>query len=166
MRLFDIAQDIERLLDASVGEGGEINEEALVQLEALEGTRDAKVLATCRYLIGQEAEADAIEAQATALDEYPKRLRERAQIHRNHAARLKRYVESNVPVGTKIADDCVSISWRRSEKLEVDVDALELPVEYCRVKYEPMKPEIKEAIKRGETVYGCRLTQRMNLVVK
>ena len=160
MKLFDISQQIEALLDASVDrETGEIVETALAELEALEEARDTKALHVAAYLVGQRLEAEAIKSQA-------KRLSERAAIHARHADRLEVYLEGHVPVGAKLSDSRVQIAWRKSEAVEVDCDALELPLEFCRTTYAPMKPEIKAALKTGQQVHGCRLVTRQSIQVK
>lgn len=158
MRLFEISERLEHLLNLSVDENGEINEAALEELTALEEARDAKALAVASYIVGQEAEADAIEATA-------KRLRERAAVHRRHAARLRQYVESCVPAGEKISDDRVSISWRKSQAVRV-VDEAAIPDEHWRYTREVDKAAIRDALKAGEAVPGCELEHRTALVIK
>lgn len=160
MRLYDISQAIEALLDASVDrETGEINEAALAELEALEEQREAKALAVAAYLVGQRLEADAIKAQA-------KRLAERAAVHARHADRLERYLESHLAVGEKLSDARVALSWRKSRAVEVDCDPTELPEEYCRIRCEADKTALKAALESGEQVKGVRLVERQNLQVK
>lgn len=160
MRLYDISQAIEALLDASVDrETGEINEAALAELEALEEQREAKALAVAAYLVGQRLEADAIKAQA-------KRLAERAAVHARHADRLERYLESNLAVGEKLSDARVAISWRKSRAVEVDCDPTELPEEYVRIRCEADKAALKAALESGEQVKGARLVERQSLIVR
>ena len=158
MRLFQIHDAIEQLLNASVdAETGEINEAALAELDQLEESRDARALAVAAYSVGQDAEADAIDATA-------KRLRERARIHRAHAARLREYIAANVTPGAKLADDKVAISWRRSESVEI-TDEQQLPQALLRVTVEPDKVAIKAALKAAP-VPGARLVSRQNVVIR
>lgn len=159
VRLFDIAAQIEALLNASVDpDTGEVREEALAELDALETARDEKALAVAAYLLGQEAEADAI-------DETAKRLRARAQVHRNHAERLRRYLADHLPAGTKLADARVKIGWRKSRAVRV-VEPEKLPEPYWRVVREVDKRAVGDALKSGAEVPGCELEDRLNLVVK
>lgn len=159
MRLFDIAAEIESLLNASVNpETGEIEEAALAQLAELEMARDEKCLAVAAYAVGQEREAEAIEEQA-------KRLRARAAVHANHAARLRAYVAEHLPVGTKIADARVALSWRKSVAVEI-TDTDKLPAQFWRVRSEPAKSDVSEALKAGEEVAGAQLVTRHALVIK
>lgn len=158
MKLFQISERIEHLLNLSVDENGEINEAALDELAELEEARDAKALAVAAYALGQEAEADAIEATA-------KRLRERAAKHRRHAARLREYIACNVPAGEKLADDRVEIAWRKSQAVRV-VDESAIPDEHWRYTREVDKAAIRDALKAGASVPGCELENRTSLVIK
>lgn len=160
MRLYDISQQIEALLDASVDrDTGEINEAALAELESLEEQRATKALAVAAYLVGQRLEADAIKAQA-------KRLAERAAVHARHADRLERYLEANLSVGEKLSDARVAISWRKSRAVEIDCDPTELPEDYCRIRCEPDKASIRAALEAGENIDGARLVERHAIQVR
>lgn len=159
MRLFEIHEAIEALLNASVDrETGEVCEEALAELEALEHARDAKALAVAAYLLGQEAEAEAIEATA-------KRLAQRAAVHRRHAERLRRYLADHLEPGQTLADDRVAISWRRSQAVVVD-DADAVPDDYCAIERRPRRSLIGAALKAGEDLPGAHLEARTHLVVR
>jgi len=160
MRLFEIDYQIEALLNASVDrETGEINEDALAELEALEVQRDDKALAVAAYIVGQEAEAEAVKAQA-------KRLADRAAKHERHAERLREYLQAHLPTGTKLRDERVEIGWRKSTAVEIDVETAELPPEMCRVTVAPDKRAIGDALKAGEEVKGCRLVQRQSVQIR
>lgn len=159
MRLFEISEKIEALLNASVDpETGEIIEVALDALEELEEARDAKALAVAAYALGQEAEADAIRATA-------KRLQERAAVHERHAARLRQYIADHIVPGEKLSDARVAISWRKSEAVVIDDEAA-LPDPFFRYTRTPAKDEIKRTIKSGIGVDGAHLESRMNVVIK
>ena len=160
MKLFEIDAQIEALLNASVDrETGEIDEAALAELEALEVARDEKALAVAAYAIGQQAESEAVRAQA-------KRLSERAAKHERHATRLVEYLQAHLPVGTKLRDERVEIGWRKSSAVEIDVDVAELPPEVCRVTVAPDKRAITEMLKAGDEVKGCRLVTRQHIAVQ
>lgn len=128
------------------------------ELAALEEARDTKALAVAAYALGQEAEADAIEATA-------KRLRERAAVHRRHAARLREYVAANIAPGEKLADDRVALSWRKSQAVRV-ADESSVPDDYYRYSREIDKAQIHDALKAGTEVPGCEMETRQSLVIK
>jgi hypothetical protein len=161
MKLYEIDAQIEALLNASVDrETGEIDEAAMEELAALEVARDEKALAVAAYIIGQEAEAEAVKAQA-------RKLTERAAKHERHAERLRLYLAAHLPVGTKLRDDRVEIGWRKSTAVEVDEGAADrLPSGLLRISVSPDKTAIRKVLDAGHEVEGCRLVQRTALVVK
>ena len=160
MKLAEVDLEIERIITEEIDrETGELSSEVEARLDALTMERDRIMLYLARVIIGEECEA-------TAVEQHAKRLADRVRIHRNHADRLRAFVETRLEPGKKLSDDFAQIGWRRSESVEVSVDALELPLEYCRTTYAPAKAEIKEALKRGETVHGCRLVTRQSIQVR
>jgi hypothetical protein len=56
---------------------------------------------------------------------------------------------------------------RKSTKVTVDIETNKLPTEFKTVKVteSPNKTAIKDAIKRGEDVTGCELTEVLNLKI-
>ena len=120
--------------------------------------RDAKCLAVAAYAVGQEREADAIAEQA-------KRLQARAAVHANHARRLRAYIADNLPVGMKLEDERVALSWRKSQAVEI-TDEAKLDESFWRVRREVAKSDVGEALKAGETVAGAQLVTRWNLVIR
>lgn len=157
--LFHLDAEIEAVLGATVDrETGEVSEEGLALLESLERERDSKALAVAGYIVGLECEAEAVKAQA-------KRLAERAARHARHADRLRAYLEGHIPRGTKLRDATVEIGWRKSTAVEVD-DGATLPESLQRVTVTPDKKAIGDALKAGAEVPGCRLVERVNLVIR
>lgn len=145
-------------MNSSVDENGEISDAGLAALEELELSRDQKALACAAYALGCFAEADAVEMNA-------KRLADRARMHRNQGVRLTNYIEANLPVGTKLRDDRVSLGWRKSTAVEVTDESL-IPEECWRVKREIAKSEISAALKEGREVPGAQLITRNRLSIK
>lgn len=56
--------------------------------------------------------------------------------------------------------------WFRNSEQVVVMDWVELPDEYCRIKREPDKTKIKEAIKSGQQIDWCGIIQNHNLIIK
>jgi len=56
--------------------------------------------------------------------------------------------------------------WFRTSEQVVVADWAELPDEYCRIKKEPDKTKIKEAIKWWTQIDGCGIVQNHNLIIK
>jgi hypothetical protein len=161
MRLFEIVDGVQNLLELSVSrETGEISEEGLAALSALEMDLSEKLINTALYLKGVEAERDAVAKAA-------KELADRAKIHTRQADRLRKYLADNMErVGHEgLSDPRVKLGWRSSTAVVVDADA-SLPVELLCVKTAPDKKAIGELLKSGTEVEGCRLETRKNLQVK
>ena len=163
MRLFEIVDGVQHILELSVSrETGEISEEGLAALSALEMDLAEKLVNTALYLKGVEAERDAVAKAA-------KELADRAKIHTRQADRLRKYLSDNMErVGHEgLSDPRVKLSWRTSTAVVCDEDArFFLPVELLAVKTSPDKKAIGELLKSGTEVEGCRLETRKNLQVK
>jgi len=66
--------------------------------------------------------------------------------------------------GNRYSGDTVSISWRKSERVEVD-DMDTLPDQYTRVKVEADKTAIKSALKAGESIEGARIVASSSIQI-
>ncbi len=160
MRLSEIDAEIEGLLARGVDpETGEITDECMANLEALEIERERKLLDIAVYMMGEEAEAKAVE-------EHAKAMATRARTHRNRATRLRRFLSEQIPNGSKLRDDRVRISWRNSERVDVDEDA-DLPERFLRrPPPAPDKTALRNALKSGQEIPGARLLSGASIQIK
>lgn len=161
MKLFEISEALERVIFDSTDVNGEISDEGLEAITEIEGEMKAKATNVALYIMGELAEAKAVE-------EHAKRLQERVRSHKNRAAKLKSYLERTLlhDLGQEVIDDPrVKIAWRKSQAVVVDEDAA-LPPELTRVKVEPDKVAIKERLKSGMAIEGCTLEDRVSMVLK
>ena len=159
MRLFQISQQIEQILAAAVDqETGEIGEAAIAALDELELARDKRCLEIAAYLKGEEAEGEAVKAQAKA-------LLARAKRHESRAERLRDYIEQHMTPGERLRDDRSELSWRKSQAVQI-VDEKAIQAEYLSTVVEVDKAGLKGALKAGAEVPGAELVNRMNLQVK
>lgn len=152
----------ERLSEAFDEDTGEILDEELVnaimdEISALDVAREKKIEGA--LLMRQEA----LEEAASIANEI-KRLTAAKKQRERRADRLKNYAEMAL-AGEKFKTDMISVSYRKSEAVEI-TDETSLPVNFWKVKKEPMKTEIKKAIKRGEDVAGAVLVKKMNMIIK
>lgn len=62
----------------------------------------------------------------------------------------------------------IKLSTRKSKQVVIDYDVNDLPKQYKVVKVTETadKIAIKKAIESGETVYGCRIVENINLTIK
>ena len=123
--------------------------------------RDAKIENIGCWIKNLESDADALKAEA-------KNMADRAKRAERKADSLKRYLTAALD-GEKFTSTRCAISWRRSVSVEIDeAEVPELPEQYIRTKttIEPDKTAIKDALKAGEIIEGCRLVERNNISIK
>lgn len=114
------------------------------------------------WIKNQAAMADAIRAEE-------KSLAERRKAIENRIEKVKAYVAHVVAKqpNRRFETPRVSLSLRKSSHLEID-DGAPIPEDYMTIKhmYQPDKIAIKQAIKAGETITGCRIVSEEKLQVK
>lgn len=162
MKLFQLADQIELILAQQVDEHGEVTEETLAALSALEMEREKVALSIAAYIKGELAEAVGIEHVADGLTS-------RAAKHRRRAESLTRYLDTYCERGQALEDANAEIVWRKSSAVVV-FDAAKLPSDCFRYKPvplpEPDKKVIGDRLKTGETVPGAALEKRETLKVR
>jgi len=136
----------------------ELEQELLINQEQLQtkGINYAKVIAN------YQSEADQIDAEIKRLKGM-KESRDKKVIWLTESLK-KAMIISGIE---KIESPLFKISLRRSEEVEVDVVEA-LPTAFQNVKnvVTPDKMAIKEAIKKGENVFGARIVENFNLSIK
>lgn len=162
MTLYEIDKAIQEALEGAVDpESGEIiDEELLEQYDKLIMDRDQKVENIGLYIKNLEADAAAIKTEA-------KNLTARAKAAENKAEHLRNYMQFCLN-GQKFQSPRLSVSFRRSQKVEVDQNRLfEIPDDYLRYKDpEVDKKRVSEALKAGEDIPGCTLVDSVSMIIK
>lgn len=154
MKLYEIDQRIAECIDMETGEVTDFE-----KLNALEIERTQKLENIALAYKNAKAEAAALKAEKEAFAEREKRAKSRMDW-------LSGYLKF-VLDGEKFKTTKVEVSFRRSEAVCVECDALDLPQEYLTYKDpEPNKTAIKEALKAGVEINGCHIESRVNLTVK
>lgn len=155
MTLYSIPYEMEACIDPETGEVIDME-----KLQALEMEFEAKALNIACWIKNLKAEAEAIKTEKQNLEK-------RQKAAENKAESLKKYLSDNLN-GMKLKDSRVAISYRRSESVEVDdmLDLRTLPDDLVKVRLEPDKTAIKEAIKEGMVVKGCRIVEKNNLQIR
>ena len=140
-------------------ETGEIifDEENFAELEM---ERNNKLESVAIYIKSLDADAAAIRAEEKA-------LASRRSIKERKAERLRGYLTCSMEAfgDTKLETPRVALSFRKSESVEIDQDAL-IPKHLVSVKETPNKTAIKKALKAGEKIHGVALVERQNLQIK
>ena len=110
-----------------------------------------------------------IQSDADVIDQEIKRLKAMKDSKDRAISRLKEALRQAMLVSAidKIESPLFKLSLRRSEAVEVEVVEA-LPSEFVNVKnvVTADKVAIKEAIKRGENVFGARIIENFNLQIK
>ena len=155
MTLYEIDNAILECLDLETGEI--IDEE---RLNSLEMERDTKISNVACWIKDLKAENEAIKAEK-------QNLTRRQEVNDKKAESLKKWLNYALN-GEKFKDGRVSISYRKSESVQFsDSFSIEsLPSEFIKVTAEPMKSEIKQAIKDGRTIEGCFIREDNNIQIR
>ncbi len=161
MNLYEIMGEISKAFDEAIDpETGEIlSEEALTYLDQLEIERDAKIENIGCWIKNLNAEAAALKEEEKSFADRKKRAQKKSES-------LKRYL-AGVLAGEKFSTEKVAISFRSSDAVEIE-DEKAIPEDYIKTKVErsPDKTSIKQAIKAGMTVEGCKLVKNLNIQIK
>lgn len=158
MTLYEIDQNIMALID----EDGEItNPEAF---DALQITRSEKLEGIACWIKNLKADAAAIKAEEDV-------LAERRRTIENKIKSLSEFL-SNTLAGQKFSTPRVSVSYRTSKALEIaDNDtfvawASMFNPSLLRIKRDPDKKAITDAINGGMDVPGAQIVERKSMQVK
>jgi predicted nucleic acid-binding Zn-ribbon protein len=150
-------------LEGAIDENGEIKSDVLADLlSEIKEERETKILNIACWIIDLELDSEKFDKQI-------KRLEERQKTITNKIKSLRKYLESSLEPGEKFKDACAEITWRKSSSVEIVSDLDTFVGAYpnlCKVKYEPSKTAIKEAIESGELVIGAEIVEKKNLVIK
>lgn len=161
MNLFKIAEALERCVKLVSGnyvdtETGEVIDTEAI--ESLEMERDAKIRNIACWIRN-------LDAEEKALAEQEKIYRDRKNATHNKKEDLKEYLASFL-AGKKWKNEEVSISWRKSEAVEV-TDMKKLSSYYLRYREpEVNKTLLKADLKAGVKLEGAVLTEKNNIQIK
>ena len=159
MKLYEIMQDIQLLLDGEINpETGEVevNWEAL---EMLEVEKDKKISGLIGYYKNLSAEIDAHKTEE-------KRIKERRQSLENRQSSLKNFIDSlHKGEKAKYLGGIHQISYRKSVQVVGDgVD--NIPESCIKTEIKPVKSEIKKLLQAGEKINGWELSENINIQIK
>jgi len=158
MKLYEIDQAIENLIDDETGE--------ILDLDAfmdLQMAREKKVENIALWYKNMTAEADAIKTEIKNLAEREKAIRGKADSLKQRLAAILQ--------GEKFETAKVSVSYRKSAAVEVSDNFIEWAKANADhlLKYkepEPDKTAIKQALSNGDDVTGATIIERVNIQVK
>ena len=151
--LYDINQGIMDCIDMETGEIVDLD-----RLHDLQMERGDKIRNIACYIKN-------LRSDAAQYDEEAKTFAARKKAAQTKAESLTAYLSSMLN-GEKVKDREYSISWRKSESVNITDDSL-LPDTYL-VPQPPKvdKAGIKAALKAGTAVTGAELTEKNNIQIK
>jgi len=160
MNLYQITQEAQYL--AALLETEELTPELEAELLINQEQLQRKSINYAKVIANYQSESDQIDAEI-------KRLKALKESRDKKVTWLTESLKNAMLVSgiEKIDSPLFKISLRRSEAVEVDVvDALPLAFQNVKNVVTADKMAIKEAIKKGETVFGARIIENFNLQIK
>lgn len=156
MTLYEINQQIQKAIELGFDpETGEILDDSALQ--QLEIDRDEKIENICLFIKDLKAEAAALDAEKKNLDA-------RATVAKRKSDSLSRYLQAMLD-GEKFKTARCSVSYRKTQAVNV-TDQSMIPKEFIRIKEEPDKVSLKEALKEGYEIPGAFLETRQSMIIK
>lgn len=154
MNLYEINHEILNCVD----DDGEIID--IDRLNELNLEFNTKVGNIARWIVNLDAEINAYKERKNL-------FASRQKVAENKKERLKKYL-SEVLNGRKWQDNDVRITWRKSQSVDIFGDPKDLPPHFvvAETTYKPDKTKIKEVLKEGEIIDGCRLVESNNINIK
>ena len=156
--LFNIDADLFALYNEIENNGGEMTTELETQLEITEAERMTKGEGYV-YVIKQ------LRSQAELLKAEAKRLQEIAKHYEASAEKLADRLLQSVIAHGQIKTALMTISSRKSKSVSITDESL-LQAEFLRIKTEPNKTAIKEALEAGQEVQGALIVENYSLNIR
>ena len=153
MNLFEIDREIIGCVDAETGEVIDLE-----KLESLSIDRDRKIENIGCWIKNLKAEAEALKVEKES-------FAKRQKAAEGKMESLKGYIGAYLN-GQAWKSSKVAIRFTKSSALEIDGNA-QIPQEFFKAT-DPVldKMAIKEAIKGGKEMPGCRISERLNIQIK
>lgn len=148
-----------RLRDMLLNDHADIDDQTL--FDTLDGLTD--LTDQCNAVIGSALEDTAM---ANGIDDYVSQLRARAErLHARADAKRAAVRAAMEDAGvSKLALPVATLTLGAGRPAVQIYDDNLLPLQFKRVKYEPMKGAIAAALKNGETVPGARFNNSPNVL--
>lgn len=159
MKLHEIQAGFRAWAEKVAEQDGELTEEDMQELSSLEAAADDKIEAYAVIIKESLAAAREYEEEAKRLNDIKSRKKALAD---KLTKRLDEFMQEQGR--NKFESVKATVRYRKSVALEIEDEAL-LPEKFMRVKKEADKTEIKEYLKSGGELDGCRLAERRNIQI-
>lgn len=151
--LYEIDQGILNCLDMDTGEVIDPDKLSELQME-----RDTKIENVALWIKNLNADIADYKAEKDSFAEKEKQAKTKLE-------GLKNWLVFALN-GNKFNTAKVSVSYRKSEAVEVDEEAVPKKWMVKKVTFTPDKTAIKNAIKQGRNIKGCTLVEKNNIQIK
>jgi len=157
--LYNITINYNELLNEIEATEGVLTDEQIVSLEITEKELQSKSMAYLEVIKRKEA-------FNSQIDEEIKRLQSMKKTNNNIVSRLKENLLNAVKMFGNFEAGLTKFGTRKSQSITVE-EVNSLPNEFKNVKITETanKTELKNAIKRGETIKGVELVENLNLKI-
>jgi hypothetical protein len=160
MSLFKTNEKYKDIINTIYEAEGELTEDIQAQLALTLDDRDTKSIAY------RETISD-IKAEKEQISEEIKRLQALKNRNLNVVTALNKSLLKSVQLFGKYKVGTVSFSSRKSQRVEVSKDVIDiLPDEFKVITATPNKKAIKDALKSGDTINGCELIDCESISIK
>ena len=128
------------------------------ELDALELERDTKIENIALWIKNLNSDAEAYKREKDS-------FYQKEKVAKNKADRLKAYLEAML-MGEKFKSDRVTISYRKSESLNIEPGAeiADIYLKYAEPQVDKMA--LKEAIKEGLVMDGVSIVTKQNMQIR
>lgn len=162
MNLYEISEAVETAFNLAIDpETGEINDDQLILLEALEIERDKKIENIACLIKNLKADAAALKAEKDAFQKRQKQAE-------NKVESLTNYLQS-VLNGEKFTTDRCAISFRKTNKVVLDegFTIYDIDTHFLRMAEPTLdKVEIKKALDAGAKIPGVHQEAGLSMTIK
>ena len=156
--LFNIDAELYEVYNEIENNGGEMTPELEATLEITEAERLTKGEGYVYVIKQLRSQSDMIKSEI-------KRLQELAKRYENSADKLSDTLLQSVVAHGQIKTALVTISSRKSKAVSITDESL-LGAEFMRIKTEPNKTAIKEALEAGQEVQGALIVENYSLNIR
>ena len=156
--LFNIDAELYEVYNEIENNGGEMTPELEATLEITEAERLTKGEGYVYVIKQLRSQSDMIKSEI-------KRLQELAKRYENSADKLSDTLLQSVVAHGQIKTALVTISTRKSKSVSITDESL-LGAEFMRIKTEPNKTAIKEALEAGQEVQGALIVENYSLNIR
>ena len=156
--LFNIDAELYEVYNEIENNGGEMTPELEATLEITEAERLTKGEGYVYVIKQLRSQSDMIKSEIKRLQEIEKR-------YQNSADKLADTLLQSVVAHGQIKTALVTISSRKSKAVSITDESL-LKAEFMRIKTEPNKTAIKEALESGQEVQGALIVENYSLNIR